>query len=257
MKPSEIVSLIIGLIGVVFFLFVLVSNIIGTIALKKNFNMSNVLVFGKIGRGKDLLFQYVIWKRKKPYYSNLDYGFKYNHCDLKDVSVAPNTFDNLINGDVTKIKPAFNEMQDFYFSDLGVYLPSQADSLLSKKYPSFPIFYALSRHLYNSHIHGNVQNLNRVWLKIREQADCYIKVKGNLKLPFHIVVFFRIYDRYQSALDDVAPLHHANKYGRAYADTYNAEHGSIKDYFVLVPKKILKYDSRYFKKIFLIDSSCQ
>ena len=83
-------------------------------------------------------------------------------------------------------------------------LPSQYDTKLYKSYPSFPIFYALSRHLYNSNIHCNTQNLSRVWKALREQADFYIKCI-EVKKPFILGLFgflridFICYDKYESA----------------------------------------------------------
>src|SRR5574344_749374 len=102
MEKNQIIILIGCLILFLFLGYCLICHLIGTSVLKKNYQNSNVLTFGKIGRGKDLLQQYVIYKRKKAYYSNIDYGGKYKHIELKDISVSPNTYDNLINGDVVK-----------------------------------------------------------------------------------------------------------------------------------------------------------
>ena len=43
----------------------------------RQFQRCNVVVDGKKGKGKDVLFQYVIHKRKEPYYANIDYGGNY------------------------------------------------------------------------------------------------------------------------------------------------------------------------------------
>lgn len=51
-----------------------------------------------------------------------------------------------------------------------------------------PIFYALSRHLYNNNIHVNVQNLGRLWLKLREQADSFIRVLGTTDRGSYLLV---------------------------------------------------------------------
>ena len=94
----------------------------------RRFKDNNVIVFGRKGKGKDLLFQYVIMKRKKEnYYANIDYGFKYHHCDVKDVSLFPNDFENVLNNKIVKLKEQpFPDGEDVYLSDVGNALPSQS-----------------------------------------------------------------------------------------------------------------------------------
>lgn len=136
----------------------------------KEFDSCNVLIAGKQGTGKDLLTQAVINARKKPYYANMGYGGKYTHKEINDFSVSPNTYQDFIDGKITKIHKVGKDSVDVYISDAGIHLPSQYDSILYKKYPSFPIYYALSRQLYNQHIHMNAQQYTRIWKAIREQS---------------------------------------------------------------------------------------
>ena len=147
----------------------------------KEFKRSNVIVYGKIGRGKDLVFQWVINKRKQFYYANIDYS---KHKDkkhriilksLKSVSTGPNDYKHIIENDIVKQSHQFYENKDIYISDVGVHLPSYMDSLLYKYYPSMPIAYAMSRQLYDHHIYCNTQSLERGWKALREQADFYIR----------------------------------------------------------------------------------
>ena len=59
--------------GIVFF----VSNHLKVREMISNFKKCNVIVFGKKGTGKDLIFQKVINCRKDTYYSNISYGGNY------------------------------------------------------------------------------------------------------------------------------------------------------------------------------------
>lgn len=220
------------------------------------FRSNNVLVFGKKGKGKDLIFQEVIATRKAPYLSNIDYGGK----RLKEVwpnelSVTPNTYENFIANEVATLQKVEEwEDIDAYVSDMGVVLPSQMDSLLHKKFPSFPIYYALSRHLYNSNIHGNTQNLERAWKAIREQADYFVQARGVINLGFCLIIRTTEYDKYKSAVAELSPVKGGglfNSFRKAETAIYNATNGFIKDGYLIVWKRHIKYDTRaYHEKIF-------
>ena len=143
--------------------FLIIGGIIFVILLKMQMNIifvatafgrGNVLVYGKKRKGKDLLFQYVIYTRHKEYFANIDYGYKYNHIDLKDLSLEPNTYQNLIQGDIIKVKKNLKrERKDTYISDSAIHMPSQYQHLLVKEYPGLPLEYALEGHLYDANIH--------------------------------------------------------------------------------------------------------
>lgn len=238
------------------FLFVayfVILEILNVSYIKKRFNNGNVIVFGHKGKGKDLLFQKVINKRRnKSYFSNIDYGKKFNKLDMAMIDLAPNIFENMIENNVVKIiDPLGVENTDIYLSDGGIYFPSQYDTLLNKKYRSFGLAYALSRHLWNNNIHVNTQALSRVWKLLREQADTYIKCRYTLKLPFILVTAYTIYDKYSSAENDVRPIkaRFRNKVSKAEVDIYNGSNGLVKNGFIVQLKKSVKYDTRIFKKI--------
>lgn len=245
------VILFIGLaiLGIVLLVF-LVKSFLFKREIVKDFESNNVIVFGKKGCGKDLLFSEVIRKRKAPYVSNCDYGGDaYIPFQPSQISLAPNDFRSFIDDKITTIvKDDALEGVDFYLSDGGIYFPSQYDGVLDKKYPSLPIFYALSRHLYASNFHINTQALGRVWLKIREQADTYIKACRVIKIPFFLIVKARIYDKYESALNDVRPLKVAklNKYAKSEANLFKASQGYVKEGYMIVRKKSISYDTRLF-----------
>lgn len=212
------------------------------------FKANNTIVFGKKGSGKDILFSAVIKKRKRPHYSNIEYYKEKTEVKpLNYLSVEPNVYNDFIDGKVTVIKKNISEKVDYYLSDGGIYLPSQYDNLLSKMYPSLPIFYALSRHLGNMNIHVNVQNLNRLWIKLREQADCYVRTKRAVNLGFWMLVTTYVYENYNDALELLKPIKKTIKGDVSKVE--ESSRGMIEKRSVLVPKRWLEYDSRYFHKV--------
>lgn len=246
---------------IIFFILILISlgfilaYIVHNHYLVECFKKNNVIVYGKKGSGKDLIFQYVINKRKRPYLSNISYGNKYKHIEIKELELNPNTYDNFIKGNISKIdKNLLFENHDIYISDGGIYLPSQYDNKLYKTYPSLPITYALSRHLYNNNIHCNVQNIGRLWKALREQADTYILAKNTIKLCGLFIVRYNIYDKYNTAVNELEPLKVRKGIiaRKDYTDTrdkeYKAVNGSIKKGYFIITKKSLKYDTRIFEK---------
>lgn len=219
--------------------------------LVKSFQRCNVVVDGKKGKGKDLLFQYVVAKRKAPYYSNIDYGGRWEAIKMNEVSVTPNTYQNFLEDRVEQVKRKFVERKDIYLSDGGIYLPSFMDSALYRLYPSLPLYYPLSRHSAEHNIHVNVQNLGRLWKALREQADFFVHVKTNVKLPFFIFVKCNTYDNIGSAMEALEPVRgrFLNKYSKAETDVYRATHGEIKSGWVILRKSRIKYDTRALEKV--------
>lgn len=248
-------GVIIFLILSVVFGIMAINYQLNKITLLKAFKKGNTIVFGAKGKGKDLFTQKIImWRKKKEYFSNISYGYKYNPISLKELDVK-NTYHNLINEKIEITEKNYKfESSDIYISDAGNYLPSQYDASLHKTYPSFPIFYSLSRQLYNNNVHCNTQNLGRVWKALREQADAYIWCRGTIKLPFFLVVRFVYYDKYQSAENRLLPM--KKSIGAKDKNLYNqwkATNGVIKKGYVIVRKKSIKYNTREFHKIFFGD----
>lgn len=240
------------LIGLAIILFFLVSNWLKCRQVLRIQKKNNVIVFGHKGKGKDLIFQYFINKRKEPYYSNCDYGGEFRKDSLLNLS-TDNDYNDFIN-DTIKIakKDEDREGLDTYISDGGVYLPSNHDTALHKRYKGMPIFYALSRHLYNSNVHVNVQNLERLWKALREQADYYIKANGVIKLPFLLIVKACAYENYNDALQGLKPLKKRildKNESKTHLEIANSSRGEIKPFFIIMLKKHIYYDTREFHKI--------
>lgn len=237
-------------IGIVF----LIGNAITNSNTLWHFKHCNVLVGGKKGSGKDLLFQWVINKRSEYYYGNISYGGAYKKINLHQVSCEPNDYEHIVNEKIVKQPHYFREKKDIYISDIGVYLPSYMDSKLYSKFPSMPVFYALSRHLYNGNVHCNSQNIERGWKALREQADFYIQVKRTYKIfGLIFITKYYSYDKYESAKQNLLPLKARllNKYSKSEVDLYKATNGDIRKGYIIQTKRKLFYDTRAMEKIML------
>lgn len=197
--------------------------------LLNEFRRCNVMVFGKKGSGKDVIFAHVIALRGEKHYSNIPYDFNTEVIQLIEVAAGDNTFIDCINGTVRPFVPRFDEDCDIYISDAGIYFPNTEYAILDKLYPSMPVLLALSRHLYNNNIHTNCQAFDRPWKKIREQADSYIQVLRTVVRDDCLYVHILGYDKYKNAENETDPT---------------------VEYVVRVPVKELMYDSRYFRKVF-------
>lgn len=228
----------------------------------KLFNRHSVSVFGAKGTGKDILFANVIARRKhKKYISNTDYKLKRKELIPLDLPrfMIGNTYKNFIENKINPYFYPYEDNIDIYIADCGVYFPSQYCGELNKEYKEFPSFMALSRHLGCAYVHTNAQNFNRVWDKIREQSDRYINTRSCVVLFGKIVIQqVRIYERYQSALDEIPPFRFIgsslfkNKIERetelkAKQDHIN-RYGKIKKRLLIYINKS-KYNTRLFKEI--------
>lgn len=223
----------------------------------KLFRSGNVCVSGLRGRGKDLLMSNVVVRRDLPYVCNTCYGGKHIDLYMPDFNCGENTYDNFITGDIKPYTYPYDDGVDIYISDAGVYFPAQYCNELNRKYGYFSTFMALSRHLGECNVHFNVQNLNRVWDKIREQSDIYITCNWS-KVLFgkYVIQKVTIYESYESAKNRVPPyrspkvrLNQDRKMNLALAkQNYLIAHGSIISRIIFYKNKST-YDTRIFKKM--------
>lgn len=226
--------------------------------LQKKFKDESIIVYGIKGAGKDVLFQHLINKDKKHVISNIKYKEDMTVKDFKSIfDLKGNTYLNLITDNILTVEKVKEfENSNVYISDAGIYFPSQHDAQLTKYYPSFPVYYALSRHLYNQQIHMNTQALNRVWLKIREQAGGYIRAVKTINIGIGLITRCIYYENYDTALKNILPINKlgmimSNNYNKAQIEQHKATYGTIKPMFIFTPKYKLKYDSRHFhEKVF-------
>lgn len=223
----------------------------------KLFQSGNVCVCGLRGRGKDMLFANVAVRRGLPYVSNTDYGGDRILFFPRAYDCGGNTYENFLDGEILPYTYPHEDGTDIYLSDAGIYFPAQHCKELNKKYPFISTFVALSRQLGECNFHFNVQNLNRVWDKIREQSDIYIMCNWCRVLPGQIV-FQRVtvYEKYQSAVDRVPPykppkvrLNSDRKLNIAMEkQRYRTSYGDIKVYNLIYKNKST-YDTRVFKRM--------
>lgn len=245
----------------------------------------NLFIFGVKGAGKDLLMQTGIYLNRKEhkFLSNMDFGYSCKHVnDLTDIfSLGSNTFRTLVDGKPVPIqKKEGLEGKIFVLSDASIYFPSHEDHALKKAYPSYPLFYAISRHLYNMPFIVNTQVNGRLWKSLREQVqDGYIQAlytRGKRNdflwncipiLNNFLIVKFRYYEKEESAVNGLLPFKKVALVNNlsdktvymtsagATQEQYNAQHGLIKEGFVMIRKKCVKYDDRHFHELFFGEKS--
>ena len=223
----------------------------------KLFKSGNCCVCGLRGRGKDMLFANVIIRRKLPYVCNTDYGGDHRPFIPSLLDCGGNTYNDFLSDSVSNYKYPYSDGTDIYIADAGIYFPSQYCSDLNKNYGHMATFMALSRHLGECNVHFNVQNLNRVWDKIREQSDIYIMCNW-CKVLFGKLVFecVTIYEKYDSAVSRVPP--YKSPRVRLNADRrlalqmdkqkYRIAYGDIKRRLLIYRNKST-YDTRVFKRM--------
>lgn len=249
MKWVFIVALIIAGIALA---VLVVRCILGRVFLKR-IQQDSLIVFGKRGKGKTLLFSEMTRNEKKGYLSNTDFKHKKGELiDYNQINLDPNTWENVLNGVYHKVPRQEWEGKAVYLDDAGIFLPNFADGTLKKRYPSLPLAYAVWRHLYNAPIHINSQAVDRVYKLLREQADGFIRCRGCVRIFGFAFVRCTYYDRINSAREELSPMGARlfNKYSKAEVDQFRALHGTIKNFLIFAPSWRNKYDSRYFRSVF-------
>ena len=216
----------------------------------------SLIVFGKRGHGKTLLFSVMARMcRKTGYLSTAPLCQEGEvHVTISgDLSVSPNTYRDFILGNVHPI-PRYEvlEGKPVFIDDAAVYLPNYADAELKKAYPSLPIAYAIWRHLYNAPWYINSQAVGRTYKLIKEQADGFIKARRVRFLGPIGLLRLTYYSNIESAERDLAPMPRPPLFrGRgdwkARKAEYEATHGEIVDFLILVNGRHHTYDSRWFR----------
>lgn len=232
----------------------------------KLFKGGSVTVCGMKGRGKDMLFSNVIARRKQPYVSNLDYkvSSEYIPLDVEEHLDCLNDYKSLLSYPKRYISP-IPEGSDIYISDGGIYFPSQYQGDLVKRYPTICTTMAISRHLWNGSVHINVQNLNRIWDKMREQSDIYIYcLRCFYFKPLKLVIQkVRIYEKADACMQRIPPFRvkipllakqEVKNNIKLERERYYCSNGKIKECTLIYFNKS-NYDTRYFKTLLGGDSN--
>lgn len=224
----------------------------------KLFENGNVCVCGLKGTGKDMLFANVACRRGKEYISNTDYGGDFIPFDYAStLALNGNTFRQFIKGELHPYTHPYKDGTDIYLADVGVYFPAQECSFLDRDYKGIPLYMALSRHINNSSVHINVQNLSRAWTKIKEMSDTFIRCLSCRVLGNIVIQKVIVYERLESCDLRVPPCPYKvplfgkrdikEMYRMKLLD-YEVAHGAIKP-LLLIYKNLSNYDTRIFKKM--------
>lgn len=233
----------------------------------KLFDAGNVSVAGLRGRGKDVLMSNVYVRNKRPYVCNVDYGGNFiEYFDIQKFNVN-NTYKNFLSGDINYYKSPYPDGTDVLLSDCGIYYPSQYNASLDNKYGFFSTWIAISRHTQLANFHHNSQSSDRVWNKIREQSDIFLKCNF-CRFPFArtnipwlrdvVIQKVTIYSKYQSFVDNVppyrAPRVHMNTdrtfNNQLEKQRYTISYGDIKS-GILIFRNKSKFDTRFFRTLLL------
>lgn len=262
---------IIGIIVIAFIAILVITDIVNQKNTKEKiltlFRSGNVLVCGHKGKGKDLLFYWVINTREKAgeiHAANIPYTEKTKIRQPKEYSLECNTLKDFMKGDIKLETKKFTLKEDYYISEVGLYLPNWGRNTLEKdkQLSTLPITMALSRQLGEFNIHSNTQSFNRPWDKLREQADYCIwceESKVNKKTRRAKITMI-LYNRIESAYTHIQPfearrsflLGIKNKTDLASAVVHNAKYGYIERVILRfkLPKNKFMYDTHYFYKKF-------
>ena len=237
----------------------LIILLVGSSHFKKVFKMfknGNVCVTGLRGTGKDVLFGNVIARRPEPYVSNLNYGGDFHQVDFGRLDCGGNVYLDFLSGKVKFYEYPYPSGSDVYVSDAGIYFPAQYCSELNRKFGSLATYQALSRQVSHNNFHVNTQNLNRVWDKIREQSDLYIRCRRCLFIGQWVFQSVTVYDKAQSCVDRVRPCRISvpllNKQAKTQANIYRDQffntHGDVRD-MLLIYRNRSGHDTYYFESL--------
>lgn len=223
------------------------------------FRSGNVLVAGPKGSGKDTLFSLVINRRSKNgeiHAANIKYQDDTTVRAVGYYRLENNSRKNFVSDKFETETKQFTEREDYYISEAGLALPAHQNRQLEKDYPTFPIVYALSRHLGEFSIHANAQSFTRIWDKLREQADYFIWCNSCHHFGRIVRQDIIIYNRAETAYQHIQPfrvrrglLGRRNKEDLAYAQRFNAKYGVVNRLvFWYIKDKKQTYDTRIFYK---------
>lgn len=181
------------------------------ITLRKLYKRSqryNMSISGMKGTGKDVLVGNMLARYSKGYVSNIDYtnDERYTPLDLTAYNV-PTTTQELLSGVIvhTYEIPKHLDGKEVWISDAGCYLPSHEDKYLSKDYAGLPKCFALSRQIIGATMHYNSQQDGRVWLKLREQSEYYVRCNRCTFIGKLVILTLTTYTKRESVDANVPP----------------------------------------------------
>lgn len=221
----------------------------------------NISISGIKGSGKDVMQGNIVARKKSRYVSNMDYtrDARYIPLNLTQFNMGGNTYENFISGNIAHYSYPYEDGVDVIISDAGVYLPSQYDSQLDKKYPYLATWGALQRQLNDGQFHFNSQNHGRVWKKLREQCcDHYIRCDKCIVILGIVIATYYYYDKESSLLSKVKPCRirkpgflaseEARMMYESHVNSFYNTYGTVeKHWYICINKS--KHNSRVFKEM--------
>ena len=227
------------------------------------YKSNSVSLCGMRGRGKDMLMANVILRRNEPYISNMNYGGDYIPLDFNKLDIG-NDWRNFMSGKINVYNYPYPLKADIYISDSSVYMPNYECQNLNRELKGFVPTNAIIRHLSEGGgIHYNTQCLTRMWDKIREQSDCYLRCDkciyiGKYIKPLKLVIQkVTYYDKFASCESNVKPFPKLGIFDMIKVDkltytlmkmSYTATHGKILPMWLVYWNKS-DYDTHYFKTL--------
>jgi hypothetical protein len=241
-----LIVLIIGLILIVLFVKL---RLINTTWVKKYFKCISLTITGHLGAGKDTLMSYIAYGREH----NCNFKLQENTNIISTQQLIIPNLDRPFLKSGEKLNLDFEQWKIFdnmtFISDAGVYFPNFEDNDLKKQYTSLAYSIAMWRHLYNAPIHFNTQNFERLWKILREQIDEVLYVNwSSWVIPGYVLMKVTYYESAKDLVNGKVPLKHSI-FSRSVEKVEDANRFEITSHLLLLPKRMIKHDSRYFKKL--------
>lgn len=229
------------------------------------FEHNNTITWGKKRAGKGLFWQAVInyrfkkWKRVF-YWINTNFTPRFKKKQLEtiqktvaDLTIAPNSYEKFISGQVVEIPRIYREKMDIYLDDGGNYLPSFQHKEITKLFPTMPSFLMLLGHISDSNFHVNYNGaFTRIYDKVREQADSYFYIIGSFRLFNIFYIKYRYYENSNTAELGLLPYKRNGlldfKANKALRNQYYATNGLIVEKTIKLKRKHIYYDTRAYEK---------
>ena len=241
-----IIFIIILIILLLVFLYFRCFN---TLKLRIMFKKLSIVVCGKRGKGKDVTFSYLA--RKKKHNSNIILQPNTTLINVNELIIPELSRDKLVNNSFNKInRDIYSKFDNITFiSDSGIYFPNWDEAKLKYEYKELPITWAIWRHLYENGCHFNIQKCGRLWKLLREQIEDVLEIEDFKKCLFWFKITYIHYERLEDAEKGLLPLKGSFLKRRENIEVENSKRGKIERFCVLIPKRYVKHDTKYFRKV--------
>lgn len=247
------ILILIGLgILIVYFVYL---RFVNTLKLRSLFKKLSIVLCGKRGKGKDVIFSYVA--RGKKHNSNIILQPNTNLIHLNELIIPELSRKNLVDNSFNKIDRELYKKFDniTLISDAGIFFPNWDENNLKKEYKELPITWAIWRHLFDNGCHFNIQKCGRLWKLLREQIEDVIEIEniniGLFYMKLKLIHYERVEDAELGLKPLKKPIFKTKKDNNISIE--NSKRGLIEVFSVLIPKRLIKHDTKYFRKVVFKD----